>query len=647
MGSMTLLSDNSMDRPGVHVRINVAAAKDAEEPADQPVARPVGVEHKRNGLKITFRDIRYQVVNSTQKKEKLLLLNGITGCIAPGEMTALMGASGSGKTTLLDCLAGRKTAGQLEGEIMFAGRPPTQTYLRRHTGYVEQFDTLHGNLTVREMLMYTAELKILITQPMSTKRERVNSVIETLALTTCQNTKIGSALEKGISGGQAKRVNIGIALVTSPRVLFLDEPTSGLDSYTSNEVMAIVQALTRSNDSITVCAAIHSPTPTAFRLFDRMIILLRGRMVYFGEAGMHAMEYFALKFPDIKPFDASRGENEAEWLVDTTTRADRQGLAGDFADVYEASELRERNDAMMRGATGVGACGRGAGRASVMTLGELEVKQETSTPFWHALKTLLKYRMLTNFKDPKFMGPRIMDKITVTILMMSLYWGIGRNLVLSNILNIASLLYMWAILPGFAAMSYVPALVLERPLYIRERNDGLYWVITYLCSKMAEEIIIAFFCSLAFSCLVFFPVGFSGQWVLFWLVYWCTMSIGVALAYFVAAMSPNLDVANATVPAYVGSLLFFTGCLLRFADIPDYWTWYSYINFLRYAWGALMVNQFEHSEPSDFLGSKGVLDYYSLAGTSKWAFLGYEFAFFVSFFLLAYLALSYKKHGNR
>jgi len=78
-------------------------------------------------------------------------------------------------------------------------------------------------------------------------------------------------------------VNIGIALVTNPRVLFLDEPTSGLDSYTSNEVMTVVKGLTKTG--ITICATIHNPTPYCFNLFDRLMILLHGRVVYSGENG--------------------------------------------------------------------------------------------------------------------------------------------------------------------------------------------------------------------------------------------------------------------------------------------------------------------------------------------------------------------------
>eukprot|EP00884_Botryococcus_braunii_P016488 jgi/Botrbrau1/3522/Bobra.341_2s0049.1 len=190
-----------------------------------------------SGLSVTFKELNYSVRSSTKRGEKIKLLMDVSGYLLPGQLAALMGPSGSSKTTLLDVLASRKTVGTLTGTLLFGGQRATRTFLRRYIGYVEQFDTLLDNLTVYEMLIYTAELKNPMSVPFNQKVERVNSVIGQLALNTCRDVRIGSALQRGISGGQSKRVNIGIALVTNPRVLFLDEPTSGLDSFTANEVM--------------------------------------------------------------------------------------------------------------------------------------------------------------------------------------------------------------------------------------------------------------------------------------------------------------------------------------------------------------------------------------------------------------------------
>eukprot|EP00955_Chlamydomonas_euryale_P039691 351487-Chlamydomonas_euryale.AAC.1 len=174
------------------------------------------------------------------KKERAYLLSNISGWFEPNQMTALvgqgwfdrisfwnahhsnntnahqtwlqMGPSGSGKTTLLDLLAGRKNAGVTEGLVEFGGQKPTRAFLRRYTGYVEQFDTLLGILTVEEMLMYTAELKRSMKEPLSSKKQAVDEIINKLALDSCRDVLIGDQMSKGISGGQAKRTNIGIAL---------------------------------------------------------------------------------------------------------------------------------------------------------------------------------------------------------------------------------------------------------------------------------------------------------------------------------------------------------------------------------------------------------------------------------------------------
>merc|ERR1719482_21245 len=115
------------------------------------------------------------------------------------------------------------------------------------------------------MLMYTAELKLPKRLGRDAKQKRVDDVIEKLRLSKCRKTKIGNVLKRGISGGQAKRVNIALALITQPLILCLDEPTSGLDSKMANSVCSLLKQL--AVGGCTVLAAVHSPTSFAFALF--------------------------------------------------------------------------------------------------------------------------------------------------------------------------------------------------------------------------------------------------------------------------------------------------------------------------------------------------------------------------------------------
>lgn len=102
----------------------------------------------------------------------------------------------------------------------------------------------------------------------------------------------------------------------------------------------------------------------------------------------------------------------------------------------------------------------------------------------------------------------------------------------------------------FTAESFVPALTLERPLYLRERNDGLYRPITYLLAKLFDELFVLLISSVAFSAIVFYAVDLQGSFLMFWIIYLVTLSIGVMLGYLVAALSPNMDFANAALPTY-------------------------------------------------------------------------------------------------
>ncbi|KAK9826360.1 hypothetical protein WJX81_002047 [Elliptochloris bilobata] len=632
----------------------------------------VKAAHMRGGMNIVFKDISCLVRNSAKRGEKLYLLRDVSGCVMAGEMTALMGPSGSGKTTLLDVLAGRKTEGHLSGQVLVANRRPTQMFMRRHCAYVEQFDTLIDNLTVQEMLLYTAELKMKATVPLELKLRRVDALVQQLALDICRHVRIGDAMKRGISGGQAKRTNIGVALISAPRILFLDEPTSGLDSYTSLEVMQHVAALTAPADAgggvhsggMTICATIHSPTSATFGLFGRVIILLRGQMVFFGENGTHAARYFAKHFPDLPTFQNSASINRAEWLVTVTTKADRDGRADEFASTYTSSELCRTNSLLLLGAASAAAASRGGigrfrapGTAEAPASGqeqltqedasELATRNETTTSFWWGYKTLIKYRLVTTLLDTRFVVSRTADKLLNSLIQVTLYWGVGASLRADNLTNIIALVYMWAVFPGLVTITYMPAILGERRLFIRERSDGHYRAITYLCAKLTMELLLAVPFSVVSAALVFYLTRMSGSFAFFWVAYLTTIYVGIALGFFIAAFSPSMDLASVIVSSLVSCLCYSTGNLIRVADMPPYWRWFPNINFLYYAWAALMKNEFEECT-TVFVNGHTVLEFYGfVGGVTKWHYLAIEASFFIVFFVGCYLSMRFIQHQRR
>jgi ATP-binding cassette, subfamily G (WHITE), eye pigment precursor transporter len=151
-----------------------------------------------------------------------------------------------------------------------------------------QDDSLIGSLTVFESLDYVARLKL----PHLTKdqrRERIDKIIKQLRLWKVRDSLIGTQFRRGISGGEKRRVAIGVELVTSPSILFLDEPTSGLDGASAYTVMKNIIDLGKMGCSI-ICT-IHQPRSNIFSLFDQLLLLSTGQVAYMGPAAS-AMTYF-------------------------------------------------------------------------------------------------------------------------------------------------------------------------------------------------------------------------------------------------------------------------------------------------------------------------------------------------------------------
>ena len=512
-------------------------------------------------------------------------------------------------------------------------------FLRRFTGYVEQFDTLVPILTVEEMLRYTAELKFEVTVPAEDKAKAVEHIIDTLALDTCRSTLIGSPSHRGISGGQAKRVNIGISLISSPSVLFLDEPTSGLDSYTSNEVMTAVKNLATSG--ITICATIHSPTPYCFSLFDRMLLLLRGRVVYFGRNGPDAIDYLHATSGDIATTVAFSHKNPADWITDVTVVGDRTGQAGRLADAYEKSELKthaeQELDIQLKETVDL----------PPETAAALAVKKETTTPTMHAFKILVQYRMMKNYQSFEFYASRAFPWIFQTIILVTVFLRIAVTVDPSNVTNIVAIIFFFCMSPIFSAASYIPAIMLSRPLYFRERNDGLFRPICFLMYLIFEETVLAIPNSLVVCTAMWFGIALQGSWFLWWISFFMTWLVGVSSAYFIAAMSPNMDVANALVPIYGVFCMFFAGFLIRLDSMGWWWRWYAYCNPVLYPISAQIRNFFRDGRDIEFIQGQTVTEYYGVNWLPMWGFFGMQLIFPTVFLTLAWAALAYKTTVKR
>ena len=211
---------------------------------------------------------------------KVTLIDEVSFCSYRHELTAIMGLSGSGKSTLLNSLRGEPSPES--GELQINGIPIRNPDRITHLiGFVPQDDLLHETFTVEENLIFSARLRF----PRKSRAEiktLVDGVLEKIGLSARRNALVGNALRKGISGGERKRLNIGLELLSENPILFLDEPTSGLSSEDSESIIRLLRA--RCDEGALILVVIHQPSPEVLVMFDKLLLLDQGgRQVYFGD----------------------------------------------------------------------------------------------------------------------------------------------------------------------------------------------------------------------------------------------------------------------------------------------------------------------------------------------------------------------------
>jgi len=262
-----------------------------------------GMQQKGEEVNITFQDLSLELPSGVR------VLQGVTGEFKAGRMCAIMGPSGAGKTTFMNVLCGKATYGKMAGSILINGKPANISQIKSVLGFVPQDDIVHQELTVREQIRFSAELR----NKVSISKQRLelitDDVLNVMQMDHIQNSIVGGVEQRGISGGQRKRVNIGLELAAQPNVLFLDEPTSGLDATSS---LAVVLSLKKMSQlGMTSIMVIHQPRYSLFTLFDDVLLLGKGgHTVYLGPA-IVAKPYF-----ESLGFQMPTDENPADWFMD-------------------------------------------------------------------------------------------------------------------------------------------------------------------------------------------------------------------------------------------------------------------------------------------------------------------------------------------
>eukprot|EP00009_Paramoeba_aestuarina_P000145 CAMPEP_0201509294 /NCGR_PEP_ID=MMETSP0161_2-20130828/2392_1 /ASSEMBLY_ACC=CAM_ASM_000251 /TAXON_ID=180227 /ORGANISM="Neoparamoeba aestuarina, Strain SoJaBio B1-5/56/2" /LENGTH=725 /DNA_ID=CAMNT_0047904205 /DNA_START=40 /DNA_END=2214 /DNA_ORIENTATION=- len=537
------------------------------------------------------------------------ILRDIKSTFNPGEFVCLMGPSGAGKTTLLNTLAAR-AGGFLIGSVRLNDRALEQKDMRMVMKYIPQDDTLFSALTPRETLTYTAKLRI-PNQSNDERDELVNSLMKRLGITRCADVIVGNELIKGISGGQKKRTSVAMELVTDPSILFVDEATSGLDSQTAEDVVRILKEISRAGR--TVICTIHQPSFDIFKMFDTLLLLQNGQVVYNGSVA------------DSPAYFADQGYPCSEWM----NPADHFMKAlGETPKGFEAENWTPRHqDTMMVGNRVIHRRQQGAWAAAwqehlvASNAIDHSAKQKRRgsltkhglpnfpkkfdddrfddltypTSFWEQFMVLLERTLWMTFKDRQQFRSRLILCTCVSIFTGLTYFQMAKTQ--NTIQNRQSIVFSSILFNGMNMLTNTVILFpMERAVITREFQNGTYRMIAYYLSRIITSVTFLFAYVFFYVTILYFLAALFGaakQYLIYLSAVFMVGLIAVTLGLIIGALVPSVNLGPSLVTPVLMPLIVFSGFLISRNEIAYPFFLIYYISFFQYAFNILVVTQFE------------------------------------------------------
>ncbi|KAG6520647.1 ABC transporter G family member 14-like [Zingiber officinale] len=538
------------------------------------------------------------------------ILNGITGVVCPGELLAMLGPSGSGKTTLLTALGGR-LRGKLSGKITYNGSPFSGG-VKRRMGFVAQDDVLYPHLTVAETLTFTALLRLPASLSRAEKARHAEEVVAELGLGRVAHSMVGGARGvRGVSGGERKRVSIGLEMLVDPSLLLLDEPTSGLDSTAAARIVATLRRLA-AHKGRTVVTTIHQPSSRLYRMFDKLVLLSSdGSAIYYGRAAA-ALDYFT-SVGFASPTD---GVNPADLLLDLANGiAPNSKYATESSDFVKGGcglqqEQKAVKEALIR-AYNCNIATRLKAELCTIDLNNYGYTQEMAsamkreqwcTSWWEQFRVLLS-RGLKERRYEAFNKLRIFQVLSVATLGGLLWWHTPSSHIQDRTALIFFFSVFWGFFPLYNAVFTFPQ---EQPMLQKEQASGMYRLSSYFMSRTVGDLPMELALPTAFTFIIYWMGGLKPDPVTFLLSLLIVLfSVLVAQSLGLAVGAILMDVKQATTLASVTTLVFLMAGGYYVQHIPTFIVWLKYLSYSFYCYKLLLGVQFTDHDAYEC--SKGMM----------------------------------------
>ncbi|KAH1067706.1 hypothetical protein J1N35_032693 [Gossypium stocksii] len=556
------------------------------------------------------------------RRSKLTILDDCSGIVRPSRLTLLLGPPSSGKTTLLLALAGRLgTHLQMSGEVTYNGHGLKEFVPPRTSAYVSQQDWHVAEMTLRETLEFAGRCQgvgskydMLVELARREKNAGIKPdedldifmkslalggnetslvveyIMKILGLDLCADTLVGDEMLKGISGGQKKRLTTGELLVGPARVLFMDEISNGLDSSTTYQIIKYLRHSTCALDGTTVISLLQ-PAPETYQLFDDVILLCEGQIVYQGPRE-EALDFFAFM-----GFKCPERKNVADFLQEVLSKKDQQQYwclpfqpyryitPGKFSEAFRSYQTGKN----LYEEVSIPFDKRYSHPAALSTSRYGVKKNEL-------LKTNFNWQMLLMKRNSFIYVFKFIQLFVVALITMSVFM---RTVLHHNTIDDGGLylgaIYFSMVIILFNGFTEVSMLVAKLPVLYKHRDLHFYPTWAYTLPSWLLSIPTSLYESGFWVAISYYVIGYDPNFTRFlrqFLLYFCLHQMSIALFRVIGSLGRNMIVANTFGSFAMLVVMALGGYIISRDHIPSWWIWGYWVSPLMYAQNAASVNEF-------------------------------------------------------
>ncbi|KAL6193546.1 hypothetical protein ACLB2K_034630 [Fragaria x ananassa] len=573
-----------------------------------------------NSLKSMISDIT-ELAGSKKREAKISIIKDVSGIIKPGRMTLLLGPPGCGKTTLLMALSGKLSHSlKVSGEISYNGYKLEEFVPEKTSAYVSQYDMHIPEITVRETLDFSAGCQGVGSRPEImmevSRREKqagivpdpdvdaymkaisVNGlkstlqtdyILKILGLDICADTLVGDPIRRGISGGQKKRLTTGEMIVGPAKAVFMDEISNGLDSSTTFQIVSCLQHFVHITDA-TALISLLQPAPEAFDLFDDVLLMAEGKIVY------HGPRTSTLQFFEECGFKCPERKGVADFLQEVISRKDQAQFWDDTAKPYSYVSveqfIQKFKDCHL-------------GRKLDVDLSEPFDKSQShkdalsfktySLPKWELFKACTRREFLLMKRNSfiyvfKSVQLVIIASITMTVFLRT---QMAIDMIHGNY-YMGSLFYGLLILlvDGFPELSMTVSRI---PVFYKQKELCFYPAWAYAIPAAILKVPLSFLEAFVWTALTYYVIGYTpevGRFFRHFLLLFATHLTSISMFRFIASV---FQTVGPSMTAGVSSILFvmlFGGFVMPKSYMPVWLKWGYWLSPLTYGEIGITVNEF-------------------------------------------------------